>query len=69
VQNGYGLLQAVQHFGLAGKSMTFNFVHFSIQQFFFAMYTSLILNYAQVKEMETDYQLFWTLMVASADQL
>ena len=31
--NGYGLLQAVQHFGLAGKTMTFNFVHFSIQEF------------------------------------
>ena len=31
--NGFGLLQAVQHFGLAGKTMTFNFVHFSIQEF------------------------------------
>ena len=31
--NGFGLLQAVEHFGLAGKMMTFNFVHFSIQEF------------------------------------
>ena len=31
--NGFGLLQAVEHFGLAGKTMTFNFVHFSIQEF------------------------------------
>ena len=31
--NGFGLLQAVQHFGLTGKMMTFNFVHFSIQEF------------------------------------
>ena len=31
--NGYGLLQAVQHFTLTGKTMTFNFVHFSIQEF------------------------------------
>ena len=31
--NGFGLLQAVQHFGIAGKTMTFNFVHFSIQEF------------------------------------
>ena len=31
--NGYGLLQAVEHFALTGKTMTFNFVHFSIQEF------------------------------------
>jgi len=31
--NGFGLLQAIQHFGLTGKTMTFNFVHFSIQEF------------------------------------
>jgi len=31
--NGFGLLQAVQHFGLAGKMMKFNFAHFSIQEF------------------------------------
>ena len=33
VVNGFGLLQAVQHFGLTGKTTTFNFVHFSIQEF------------------------------------
>ena len=31
--NAFGLLQAIQHFGLTGKTMTFNFVHFSIQEF------------------------------------
>ena len=31
--NGFGLLQAVQHFGLTGKTMTFNFLHASIQEF------------------------------------
>jgi len=31
--NGFGLLQAVQHFGLTGKLITFNFVHYSIQEF------------------------------------
>ena len=31
--NGFGLLQAVQHFGLTGKTMTFNFLHFTIQEF------------------------------------
>ena len=31
--NGFGLLQAVQHFGFTGKTMTFNFLHSSIQEF------------------------------------
>ena len=31
--NGFGLLQAVQHFGITAKTMTFNFSHFSIQEF------------------------------------
>ena len=31
--NGFGLLQAVQHFGLTGKTITFNFLHFTIQEF------------------------------------
>ena len=31
--NGFGLLQANTHFGLTGKTMTFNFVHFSVQEF------------------------------------
>ena len=30
---GFGLLQTIQHFGLTGKTMTFNFIHFSIQEF------------------------------------
>ena len=31
--NGFGLLQAVQHYGLTGETMTFNFLHLSIQEF------------------------------------
>ena len=31
--NGYELLNVVQYFGLTGKMMTFNFLHFSIQEF------------------------------------
>ena len=31
--NGFGLLQAVQHFGLYAKTMTLNFIHFTIQEF------------------------------------
>ena len=36
--NGFGLLQAVQHFGLTGKTMTFNFLHLSVQEFLAAYY-------------------------------
>ena len=38
--NGFGLLQAIQHFGLTGKTMTFNFLHFTIQEFLAAHYVS-----------------------------
>ena len=38
--NGFGLLQAVQHFGLTGKTMTFNFLHFTIQEFLAAHYVA-----------------------------
>ena len=31
--NGFGLLQAVQHIGLTGKTLTFHFIHFSIQEY------------------------------------
>ena len=31
--NGFGLLQAVQHFGFTGKTLTFHFIHFSIQKY------------------------------------
>ena len=31
--NGFGLLKAVQHIGLTGKALTFNFIHFSIQEY------------------------------------
>ena len=36
--NGYGLLHATQHFGLTGKSMTFNFLHLTIQEYLAAHY-------------------------------
>ena len=31
--NGFGLLQAVQHFSFTGKTLTFHFIHFSIQEY------------------------------------
>ena len=36
--NGFGLLQAMQHFGLYGKTMTLHFIHFTIQEFLAARY-------------------------------
>ena len=38
--NGFGLLQAVQHFGVTAKTMTFNFSHFSIQEFLAAYHVA-----------------------------
>ena len=38
--NGFGLLQAVQHFGLHAKTMTLNFIHFIVQEFLAAHYIS-----------------------------
>ena len=37
--NGFGLLQAVQHFGVK-KTTTMNFAHLSLQQFLAAYYIS-----------------------------
>ena len=31
--NGYGLLQAVEYFGMTNKNISFNFIHFSVQEF------------------------------------
>ena len=38
--NSYGLLQAIEHFGVAGTTLTFNFTHLSIQEFLAAHYIS-----------------------------
>ena len=36
--NGFGLLQAVQHIGLLAEKTTFNFIHFTIQEYLAAHY-------------------------------
>ena len=36
--NGYGLLQTVKHFGLTNETLTFNFLHFTIQEYLAAYY-------------------------------
>ena len=54
--NGFGLLQAVQHFSLYGKTMTLNFIHFTVQEFLAAYYLSqLPLN----EELEVIKLNFW----------
>ena len=40
--NGFGLLQAVQHFGITGKTITFNFVHLYIQEFLAAYHVTCL---------------------------
>ena len=55
--NGLGLLQVVQHFGLYMKTMTLNFVHFTIQEFLAAHYISHLPPNEELKVIETN---FWS---------
>ena len=55
--NGFGLLQAVQHFGLTGKTMTFNFLHFTIQEFLAAHHVASL---SPRKELKILKKRFWS---------
>ena len=55
--NGFGLLQAVQHFGLYAKTMTLNFIHFTIQEFLAAHY---IAHLPPNKELKVIKANFWS---------
>ena len=55
--NGFGLLQAVQHFGLYAKTMTLNFIHFTIQEFLAAHYISNLPPNEELKVIEAN---FWS---------
>ena len=55
--NGFGLLQAVQHFGLYTKTMTLNFIHFTIQEFLAAHYMSHLPLNEELKMIEAS---FWS---------
>ena len=55
--NGFGLLQAVQHFGLTGKTMTFNFLHFTIQEFLAAYYITQLSSSNELKILK---EKFWS---------
>lgn len=55
--NGFGLLQAVEHLGLTGTTKTFNFVHFSIQEFLAAHYVT---HLSPEKEFLVLKEFFWS---------
>ena len=54
--NGFGLLQAVQHFGLYAKTMTLNFIHFTVQEFLAAHHIS---HLPPKEELEVLKGYFW----------
>ena len=55
--NGLGLLQAVQHFGLTGKTVTFNFLHFTIQEFLAAHHITCLSPSDELKVLK---EKFWS---------
>ena len=57
IPNGFGLLQAVQHFIPTGKTMTFNFVHFSIQEYLAAYHVAQL---PQQKQKTVLQERFWS---------
>ena len=54
---GFGLLQVVEHFSLTGKTMTFNFLHFSIQEYLAAHH---IANLPADEELRILEDYFWS---------
>ena len=54
---GFGVLQAVEHFSLTGKTVTFNFLHFSIQEYLAAHY---IANLPADEELKIIEEKFWS---------
>ena len=55
--NGFGLLQVVEHFGFIGTTMTFNFLHFSIQEYLAAHH---ITNLPPDEELKIIEDNFWS---------
>ena len=53
--NGFGLLQAVQHFGLYAKMMTLYFIHLTIQEFLAAHYISHLPPNEELKVIEANF--------------
>ena len=55
--NGIGLLQAVQHFGFFAKKTTFNFIHFTVQEYLSAHYISCLPPDEEFRAIEAN---FWS---------
>ena len=55
--NGFGLLQAVERYGATSAIMSFNFIHFSIQEFLAA---HCVANLPQEKETKILKEHFWS---------
>ena len=55
--NGFGLLQAVEHFGLIGVTTTFSFLHFSIQEYLAAHH---IISLPAEEELSIIKKKFWS---------
>ena len=55
--SGFGLLQAVEHFSLTGVTVTFNFLHFSIQEYLAAYH---ITNLPAEEELRIIEDYFWS---------
>ena len=55
--NGFGLLQAIEHFGFTGTTTTINFLHFSIQEYLAAYY---ITNLPADEELKIIKEKFWS---------
>ena len=53
--NGFGLLQAMQHFGLYTKTMTLTFIHFTIQEFLAARYISSLPPNEELKVIKANF--------------
>ena len=55
--NGFGLLQAVEHYSTSQTTQSFNFVHFSIQEYLAAFYISSLQGDEELKALQ---ETFWT---------
>ena len=55
--NGFGLLQALQHFGFYAKTTTFNFIHFTVQEYLAAHYISCLPPDEEFRAIEAN---FWS---------
>ncbi|XP_065896667.1 nucleotide-binding oligomerization domain-containing protein 2-like isoform X2 [Dysidea avara] len=55
--NGFGILQAVQQFGITSTTTTFNFLHFSIQEFLAAYHVTQLPAHQELKILQ---EYFWS---------